>query len=117
VAAQGFAVQHLGPFTRLHPPPILQLEPNVLGAVFRLGVGQHSDAVIGEHRGFVVQLVARHAADSAAWAAQRDAQREGILQSARQARVEAYIAALRQRAKVIDRRKDLFRPQSTAAGS
>jgi len=65
----------------------------------------------------VIQLVARHAADSAAWAAQRDAQREGLLQSARQARVEAYITALRQRAKVIDRRKDLFRPQSTAAGS
>jgi peptidyl-prolyl cis-trans isomerase D len=116
-AAQGFAVQHFGPFTRLHPPPILQLEPSVLGAIFRLGVGQHSDAVIGEHRGFVVQLVARHAADSAAWAAQRDAQRDGILQQARQARVEAYITALRQRAKVIDRRKDLFRPQSTTAGS
>jgi hypothetical protein len=31
--------------------------------------------------------------------------------------VEAYIAGLRQRATVIDRRKDLFRPQSTAAGS
>jgi parvulin-like peptidyl-prolyl isomerase len=116
-AAQAFAVQHLGPFTRLHPPPVLQLEPNVLGTIFRLGVGQHSDALIGEHRGFVVQLVARHAADSAAWSAQRDAQRDGILQSARQARVEAYITALRQHATVIDRRKDLFRPQSTAAGS
>jgi peptidyl-prolyl cis-trans isomerase D len=116
-AAQGYSVQHLGPFTRLHPPPVLQLEPNALGAIFRLGVGQHSDGLVGEHRGFVIQLVARHAADSAAWAAQRDAQREGLLQSARQARVEAYIAALRQRAKVIDRRKDLFRPQSTAAGS
>ena len=116
-AAQGVAVQRLGPFTRLRPPPMLQLEPNVLGAVFGLGVGQHSKALIGEHRGFVVQLVARHAADSAAWAAQRDAERDGILQSARQARVEAYIAALRQRAKVIDRRKELFRPQSTAAGS
>jgi hypothetical protein len=96
---------------------VLQLEPNVLGAIFRLGVGQHSNALIGEHRGFVVQLVARHAADSAAWAAQRDAQRDGILQAARQARVEAYITGLRQRATVIDRRKDLFRPQSTAAGS
>jgi peptidyl-prolyl cis-trans isomerase D len=116
-AAQGLTVQHLGAFTRLHPPPILQLEPNVLGTIFGLGVGQHSGALIGEHRGFVVQLVARHAADSAAWAAQRDTQRDGLLQAARQARVEAYISALRQRAKVIDRRKDLFRPQSTAAGS
>lgn len=116
-AAQGVAVQRLGPFTRLRPPPILQLEPNVLGTIFGLGVGQHSGALIGEHRGFVVQLTARHAADSAAWAAQRDTQREGLLQQARQARVEAYVTALRQRAKVVDRRKDLFRPQNTAAGS
>ena len=115
-AAQGLAVQRLGPFTRLHPPPILQLEPNVLGTIFGLGVGQHSGALIGEHRGFVVQLTERHAADSATWAAQRDTQREGLLQSARQARVEAYITALRQRATVVDRRKDLFRPQN-AAGS
>ncbi|HTH63908.1 MAG TPA: SurA N-terminal domain-containing protein [Gemmatimonadales bacterium] len=113
--AQGSSVQRLGPFTRLHPPPILQLEPNVLGEIFRLGVSQHSGALIGEHRGFVVQLVARHAADSAAWVSQRDAQRDGIMQAARQSRVDAYIAALRQRAKVVDRRKDVFRPQNTAA--
>ena len=116
-AAQSLPVQRLGPFTRLHPPPILQLEPNVLGDVFRLGVGQHSGGLVGEHRGFVLQLVARHAADSAAWVAQRDKQRDDILQAARQARVEAYVTALRQRAKVVDRRKEVFRPQNTDAGS
>lgn len=115
--AQGASVQRLGPFTRLHPPPILQEEPNVLGALFRLGVGQHSGALLGEHRGFVVQLVARHAADSAAWVAQRDAQRDGLLQAARQARVEAYISALRKQANVVDRRKDVFRPSNAVAGS
>lgn len=115
--AQGSSVQRLGPFTRLHPPPILQLEPNVLGAVFHLGVGQHSGALVGEHRGFVVQLVSRHSADSAAWVAQREAQREGIMQAARQARVDAYVAALRKSAKIVDRRKDVFRPQNTTAGS
>jgi len=116
-ASQGLSVQRLGPFTRLHPPPILQQEANVVGEAFHVGVGQHSGALIGEQRGFVLQPVARHAADSAAWAAQRDAQRDGITQTARQARVESYLAALRQRAKVVDRRKDVFRPQGTAAGS
>lgn len=115
--AQGVSVQRQGPFTRLHPPPILQLEPNVLGEIFRLGVGQHSGALIGDNRGFVVQLMARHVADSAAWAAQRDAQRDGLMQAARQARVDAYISALRKRATVVDRRKDVFRPENTAAGS
>lgn len=116
-AARGLAVQRLGPFSRLHPPPILQLEPFALGAAFRLGVGQRSDVIVGEHRAFILQSLARTSADSAAWLAQRDAQRESLMQGARQARVEAYLAGLRQRAKVVDRRKDIFRPENTTAGS
>ena len=116
-AAHGLAIQRLGPFSRLRPPPILQLEPGVLGAAFRLGVGQRSDVIVGVNRAFILQPVARSSADSATWAAQRDAQRESLVQAARQARVEAYLAGLKQRAKVEDRRKDLFRPQNTTAGS
>lgn len=116
-AAQGLAVQRLGPFSRLRPPPILQLEPRVLGSAFRLGVGQRSDVIIGEHRAFILQPLARTSADSSTWLAQRDSQRESLMQAARQARVEAYLAGLRQRAKVVDRRKDLFQPQNATAGS
>ena len=116
-AAHGLAVQRLGPFSRLRPPPILQLEPRVLGSAFRLGVGQRSGVLIGEHRAFILQPLARTSADSSAWLAQRDSQRESLMQAARQARVEAYLAGLRQRAKVVDRRKDLFQPQNATAGS
>ena len=116
-AARGLGVQRMGPFSRLHPPPILQLEPVALGAAFRLGVAQRSDVIVGEHRAFILQSLARTLADSTAWLAQRDAQRESLMQGARQARVEAYLAGLRQRAKVVDRRKDIFRPENTTAGS
>lgn len=116
-AARGLGVQRLGPFSRLRPPPILQLEPTVLGTAFRLGVGQRSDVIIGENRAFILQPLARSSADSSAWAAQRDAQRESLMQAARQARVEAYLAGLKQRAKIVDRRKEIFRPQATTAGS
>jgi len=116
-SARGLAVQRLGPFSRLHPPPILQLEPGALGSAFRLGVGQRSDVIVGEHRAFILQSLARTLADSTAWLAQRDAQRESLMQGARQARVEAYLTGLRQRAKVVDRRKDIFRPENTTAGS
>jgi hypothetical protein len=73
--------------------------------------------ISGEHRAYIIELLARTSADSAAWVAQRDAQRESLLQAARQARVEQYLQALRQRAKVVDRRQEIFRAQSTAAGS
>jgi peptidyl-prolyl cis-trans isomerase D len=116
-AAHGLAIQRLGPFSRLRPPPILQLEPGVLGAAFRLGVGQRSDVLIGVNRAFILQPLARTSADSATWVAQRDAQRESLMQASRQARVEAYLAGLKQRAKIVDRRKDIFRPQNTTAGS
>ena len=116
-AAHGLAVQRLGPFSRLRPPPILQLEPRVLGTAFRLGVGQRSSVLIGENRAFLLQPLARTSADSAAWLAQRDSQRESLMQSARQARVEAYLAGLRQRAKIVDRRKEIFQPQNATAGS
>jgi parvulin-like peptidyl-prolyl isomerase len=116
-AAHGVPGQRLGPFSRLRPPPMLQREPGVLGAAFRLRVGERSGAIVGEHRAFILQALTRTTADSAAWLAEREAQRENVMQGARQARVEAYLAGLRQRAKVVDRRKDIFRPQNTTAGS
>ena len=116
-AAHGLRADRVGPFSRLRPPPALQLEPTVIGAAFGLGVGQRSGVITGEHRAYIIELLAGTSADSASWVAQRDAQRESLLQAARQARVEQYLSALRQRAKVVDRRKEIFRAQSTAAGS
>ncbi len=115
--ARGLPAERVGPFTRLRPPPILQLEPKVIGVAFGLRVGERSGVVVGEHRAFLVESVARKLADSTAWLAQRDAQRESLLQAARQARVEAYLDGLRKRAKVVDRRKEIFRPQDVTAGS
>ena len=115
--ARGLAAERVGPFTRLRPPPILQLEPKVIGVAFGLRVGERSGVVLGEHRAFLVESVARKLADSTAWLAQRDAQRESLLQAARQSRVEAYLDGLRKRAKVVDRRKEIFRPQDATAGS
>jgi parvulin-like peptidyl-prolyl isomerase len=115
--ARGLAAERHGPFTRLRPPPILQLEPKVVGTAFGLRVGERSGVVVGEHRAFLLESLARKLADSTAWLAQRDAQRESLMQAARQSRVEAYLDGLRQRAKVVDRRKEIFRPQDATAGS
>lgn len=116
-AAQGIRVDRLAPFSRLRPPPMLQLEPRVIGAAFGLRAGQRSGVITGEHRAYIIESLSRTSADSAAWVAQRDAQRESLLQAARQARVDQYITALRKQANVLDRRKAIFRSQSTTAGS
>ncbi len=116
-AARGFRVDRAGPFNRLRPPPMLQLEPKVIGAAFALRPGERSGVVIGEHRAYIIESQARTVADSAKWMAQRDAQRESVLETARQNRVEQYLAALRKQAKVVDRRKEIFRAANTTAGS
>lgn len=108
--ARGLASNAWGPFTRLSPPGYLGREPVVLGAAFGLAVGERSELIEGRDGYYVVQLRARHTADSAAWLAQRDQQREQTLQAAQQVRLRAYLDGLRAAAKVVDRRKEIFRP-------
>ncbi|HEX9393095.1 MAG TPA: hypothetical protein VF923_00500, partial [Gemmatimonadales bacterium] len=63
----------------------------------------------GETGFYVVELSGRKLADSTAWLAQKTQQRDALIQSARQARYQQYLAALRTRAKIVDRRKDIAR--------
>jgi hypothetical protein len=114
--AHGVVVQKLGPFARLAPPPLIRADPLVVGAAFGLKPGTRS-GVIDSHSGFFLVQSLKHApADSAAWVKQKNQQRESLVEPARQARVQAYLAALRARAKVIDRRKQIF-AQASSSGS
>jgi peptidyl-prolyl cis-trans isomerase D len=114
-AARGLPVQRFGPFTRLQPPGYLAQEPLLVGAAFGLRVGERSDVIAGESGYFLVESLRRKLADSSAWLRQRDTQRTQLLNAVRQARVQQYVDALRARAKIVDRRKDIYRRQ--AAGS
>jgi len=114
--ARGFRVERLGPFTRVTAPPQFARDPVVLGAAFGLRPGQKTGLLPGEGgEFFVLQGIARTPADSGAWLKQRDRQREGLLRPVAQARIQQYLAALRAQAKIVDRRKELFRPTTTAA--
>ena len=112
-AAHGMKVETVGPFTRIAPPPILQGSPAVIGAAFGLAPGTRSGMIKAATGYFVIESLKRTVADSAAWLKQRDAQRDALMQPVRQGRVQAYIAAVRERAKIVDRRKDLFGKQAS----
>jgi peptidyl-prolyl cis-trans isomerase D len=112
--AHGIRAETLGPFTRVAPPAELARDPLVLGAAFGLARGARSGLIAGETGFFLLQAVARTAADSAAWLAQRDRQREELLRPVAQQRIQQYLAALRARAKVVDRRRELFRPSAAS---
>ena len=100
-------VQTVGPFVRTNPPVQLLSSFEVVGAAFGLGVGQTSGPIVTDDGVFFVQPVSKKLADSTAFTAQLETQRAQVIQSARQARVRDVIAALRQDARVIDRRREL----------
>jgi len=62
----------------------------------------------------VLQALARAGADSAAWLKQRDQQRESLLRPIEQARLQQFVAALRADAKIVDRRREIFRPATAS---
>jgi peptidyl-prolyl cis-trans isomerase D len=113
-SARGLPVQRLGSFTRIKPPNYLAREPLVVGAAFGLRVGERSGVIVGEGGDFIIESLARKTADSTAWLAQKEAQRTQLLTAVRQARIQQYVDALRAKAKIVDRRKEIFRTQASA---
>ena len=115
--ARGLPLEKLGPFTRLNPPSAIARDLLVEGAAFGLRPGQRTGVLVGTTGCFILQGIAHQAADSAAWLKQRDQQREQILRSAQQARVQQYLSALRAQAQILDRRKEVFRPTASEGGA
>jgi peptidyl-prolyl cis-trans isomerase D len=113
-AARGLPVQRFGPFTRLQPPGYLAREPLLVGAAFGLRVAERSGVIVGEGGDYIVESLGRKMADSTAWLSQKDAQRLQLLTAVRQARIQQYVDALRAKAKIVDRRKEIFRTQASA---
>jgi sRNA-binding protein len=61
--------------------------------------------------------LARRPADSTAWLAQKEVQRTQLRQALQQARIQQYLEGVRAKAKIVDRRKDLFKSQASADAS
>lgn len=109
--ALGLPHQVLGPFSRINPP---LPNPALIGAAFSLAPGQRSRVIDTPDGLYLVESMARTQADSAAFAAQRDDLKAGTIRQVRQDRVRIYLQALRDNAKIIDRREELLRENEAA---
>jgi peptidyl-prolyl cis-trans isomerase D len=108
----GATYQQLGPVARLTtglPDAVL------IGAAFSVDQGQIAGPVVTEDAGiYLFHGIERVPADSAAFVKDLATIRNQAQVAARQSRVRAYMTALREQAKVVDRRADLYRTSAQA---
>lgn len=110
LAAQtiGISVDTLGPFTRINPGIELGALPEVIGLAFGLELGAVSEPFVADNRNvYLVHPLQRFEADTTAFLQQLEAQRQRVTPIARDARIRMFLAALRDGANVIDRRREI----------
>ncbi|MGE0441981.1 MAG: SurA N-terminal domain-containing protein [Gemmatimonadales bacterium] len=110
-ATLGLQYETLGPFARLTAP---LGGPTLIGAAFSVAPGQVSRPVqagagSGDRSFYLFEGLERTAADSADFAKNIDAIRQQALQAAKRSRVQSYLAELRDNAKIVDRRSEIYR--------
>ena len=105
--SNGVKVQQSSMFARGSLVPGLGQFNEAIGAAFKLPVGAVSQPVKTEGAAVVLRVDKRVASDSAAWAAQKQAQRTARLQQLRDQRIQIFMSDLRKSAKVDDRRKQI----------
>ncbi len=116
VAAElGLEVRSAGPFARSDFVPGLGRQNAAIGAAFGLQPGAVSGVVSTPANTFVIELTNRVQADSTAWMAQVQAQRQTAIAILQQQRLQEWIMALRTAARIVDRRDVVLAPQDPDA--
>lgn len=107
-AAQGLDAQEAGPFSRVEFVPGLGRANAVIGAAFGLKEGEVTGPVEANGRLFILKLLGRQPADREAFEAQKEQQRATIQANMEEARVRQFMAELREKADVVDRRDEVL---------
>jgi peptidyl-prolyl cis-trans isomerase D len=113
-AAEALKLPHevIGPFSRLNPPIH---DPVVVGAAFGIEPGKRSGVIDTKTGLYIVEVLERTRADSAAFAKDLAQFRQQAQVQARQERVQVYLAGLRSKAKIVDKRATVL--QQTGPGT
>jgi len=106
-AKQNLKVEQTPMFTRASFVPGIGQFNEAIGAAFSLPTGAVSAPVKTQDAAFVLRVDKRVVADSAAWAKQKDLQRQQRLASVRQQKIQLFLDDLRKSAKLDDRRKTI----------
>lgn len=104
--------RQLGPFTRINPA---LPSPRVVGASFGVPEGKVSGAINTDEGVYFLKVIKKEAADSAEFIKGIDDFRSRQIRLATQDRVRSYLAALKDNAKVVDRRNEIFRTEAQAS--
>lgn len=112
--ALGLPFNQLGPFTRVNPAIP---SPRVVGASFGVPEGKTSGAITTEEGIYFLKVLKHEAADSAAFNTSIDDFRSRQVRLATQDRVRNYLAALKDHAKVVDRRAEIYKTEAQAAAT
>ncbi len=107
-AGAGLAVREAGPFTRLDFVPGLGQANRAVGAAFGLGEGEVSQPVVTEENVFVLRLLERIPADTAAFEEQKESLREQLTPTLQEQRLEQWLEGLRENARIVDRRDEML---------
>ena len=97
-----------GPFTRGDFVPELGRFTPVIGAAFGLKPGETSGAIASDRSVFIIRVETRSDADRAAWEAQKEEQRQRVVQNMTDQRWQQYLQALRENADVEDNRDQVL---------
>ena len=112
--AKAMTVEKTGAFSRGTTVPALGVLSEAVGAAFGLPVGAVSTPVRTREAVYVLRVDRRVDADRAKWEAQKTTQRDGMLRSLRQQRVQLFLDNLRKASKIDDHRKQIQASQRRA---
>ncbi len=107
-ADQGLELRTAGPFSRQDFVPGIGRQNAAIGAAFGTPVGEVSDVVTTAANAFIIEVVSHTPADSAAWETQVSLQRDQVIASLQQQRLDEWITALRESAVIVDRRAEVL---------
>ena len=106
----GFPVRSAGPFTRLEFVPGVGSGNAAIGAAFGLPVGAVSGLLETDDAFYVIRVTDRTTADREAWRAQLPQQRQQVVSTLRDQRLNQFLEALREDAEIVDNRDQVLQP-------
>jgi len=114
-ADMGLEVRTAGPFSREDFVPGIGRYNAVVGAAFGLEAGLTSNVISTTGNHYIVDVLARTEADSTAWLGQLPQQRQQMASLVQQQRLQEWLEALRNSARIVDNRDEVFAPQDENA--